>query len=639
MKKSKSFFIPIFITIFAIFATNVLAETFDESCNAMPTMPQCTGNFGGGAGGGGGGGSIPTPPELPTPEVLLIGRNEIDMFAGDKYSEPGYSATLNGSDFTKRVAVTGVPEGTILNDFTVTYKATGEGEKSDTKTRLVHVNKRNINITFEDLSNMKIGDKDQELVYQVLNDKPNKPEIGVKIENESICERDDVEGFFITPLKEGTCKIDFTFEGNDYFKAYKETQSFEITSPKKKNIEIESELFDMTLSDFSQEIRYDSNAEVDFDIKSEDEDICQVITEEGFYVIPKSFGKCTIQFSFGGNNFYNELKSYEVSFNIVKNIEDMALNNGDMNNDGTPDSRQNNVLTIEGGDGDFHSVATDDKRAAIFDFRVDKKAVKTDGGVTVVNVCRNERDGKSEKLIPKCELVPVEVPAQTKIDTVIEFSMNGIKNGSTQNITLNIQLDGDNATIDPRKKVGDQLLQIDGVDIKYITLSGKRVAQLTFAVTDGGKYDEDSLANGQIIDPVFLVSAIPTTTTSTGGGVALPPLMPGYDAHIFDNKQVVSTKSSGIVLGASTSTVSTSTTASSTKFIFRKKLGYGSRNDDVMELQKVLLAMGYFSFEPGFEPIGIFGPRTKRALTAYQKDHKIFETGFFGTITMGELNK
>lgn len=79
----------------------------------------------------------------------------------------------------------------------------------------------------------------------------------------------------------------------------------------------------------------------------------------------------------------------------------------------------------------------------------------------------------------------------------------------------------------------------------------------------------------------------------------------------------------GSVLGAET-------------FQFTKNLRLGMKNNDVMELQKRLVAEGFLKVTP----TGYFGKATFAAVKAYQTAHSIKPvSGFVGPLTRAELSK
>lgn len=73
---------------------------------------------------------------------------------------------------------------------------------------------------------------------------------------------------------------------------------------------------------------------------------------------------------------------------------------------------------------------------------------------------------------------------------------------------------------------------------------------------------------------------------------------------------------------------------SSNKFRFNTSLRLGARGVDVMELQKMLQAKGFFSGTP----TQFFGPITQKALVEFQRDNGINPTGFFGPTTRAKVN-
>jgi hypothetical protein len=113
----------------------------------------------------------------------------------------------------------------------------------------------------------------------------------------------------------------------------------------------------------------------------------------------------------------------------------------------------------------------------------------------------------------------------------------------------------------------------------------------------------------------------PTTspTQSSGGGSG------GHRSSSSSSSSSASgstDSSGGQVLGAAT-------------FNFTINLGLGARGNDVIELQKVLIAGGYLHI---VSPTGWFGPLTLQAVKEYQLSHGIITTGFVGPLTRAQLN-
>ena len=146
--------------------------------------------------------------------------------------------------------------------------------------------------------------------------------------------------------------------------------------------------------------------------------------------------------------------------------------------------------------------------------------------------------------------------------------------------------------------------------------------------------------------------------TGSGNGIVgcRDPRATNYNANATYDGAVCTYAPVGEVLGASTSTVpttggaSTSTPATTvgtstttggqvlgaTAYAFTRNLGFGSRGDDVTELQKILIAQGYLVLDA---PTKYFGPLTRAALKLWQAKNGIPSTGFFGPLSRAFLAK
>ncbi len=97
---------------------------------------------------------------------------------------------------------------------------------------------------------------------------------------------------------------------------------------------------------------------------------------------------------------------------------------------------------------------------------------------------------------------------------------------------------------------------------------------------------------------------------------------------------------SGTVTATTTATVSTSTPAGQvlgvSTYAFTRNLRVGSREVDVLELQKILMNEGFFVYP---ELTKYFGPITKAALAKWQTKHGIPSTGYFGKLSRAFLLK
>lgn len=90
--------------------------------------------------------------------------------------------------------------------------------------------------------------------------------------------------------------------------------------------------------------------------------------------------------------------------------------------------------------------------------------------------------------------------------------------------------------------------------------------------------------------------------------------------------EVIAALGGPAVLGASTGS----------DFVFTQTLQLGSTGNEVVELQKVLIAEGFLKIAA---PTGYFGPLTEAAVKAYQTAHGIEAVGIVGPKTRAELNK
>ncbi|MEK7513156.1 MAG: peptidoglycan-binding domain-containing protein, partial [Patescibacteria group bacterium] len=79
-----------------------------------------------------------------------------------------------------------------------------------------------------------------------------------------------------------------------------------------------------------------------------------------------------------------------------------------------------------------------------------------------------------------------------------------------------------------------------------------------------------------------------------------------------------------------------STSGPTTSYTFTRNLTVGSRGADVTALQNALIASGHLKISA---PTGYFGPMTKAALAAWQKDKNISPAvGYFGPITRAAMS-
>ena len=72
-----------------------------------------------------------------------------------------------------------------------------------------------------------------------------------------------------------------------------------------------------------------------------------------------------------------------------------------------------------------------------------------------------------------------------------------------------------------------------------------------------------------------------------------------------------------------------------TSYVFTRNLKYNDKGADVLELQKILVQLGYLTATPN----GRYGPATVTAVKKLQTAHKIRQLGNVGPATMAFLNQ
>ena len=160
-----------------------------------------------------------------------------------------------------------------------------------------------------------------------------------------------------------------------------------------------------------------------------------------------------------------------------------------------------------------------------------------------------------------------------------------------------------------------------------VTIGGVQKTRITYSIRNGGEFDDDhNPEDNSITDPVFPIMPIiipPAPTppapivSSSGGGGGNGPIAGSLSAPV-PFVAIVPTVP-GQVLGASTSTVATSTTSCDqylTKFI---RLGRKNDSEQVLRLQKFLN-----DFEGMKVPTnGLFGLATYKAVQVFQVKYAV----------------
>ncbi len=108
---------------------------------------------------------------------------------------------------------------------------------------------------------------------------------------------------------------------------------------------------------------------------------------------------------------------------------------------------------------------------------------------------------------------------------LIDFELT-VPTGSTQQITLTFETDLTPSEVAARKYHSTNKVygDVPGATITETTLGGEHALLLTYDIADGGSLDDDSLANGTIVDPVGLAvanGAAAPGAPNSGAGIAL----------------------------------------------------------------------------------------------------------------------
>lgn len=82
------------------------------------------------------------------PDILIVGEKQITIYVGDKYNEPGFTATDNiDGDITANVEVIGNVDVNSIGTYTLTYLIKDSSGNENSASRVVNVVKKNITTT------------------------------------------------------------------------------------------------------------------------------------------------------------------------------------------------------------------------------------------------------------------------------------------------------------------------------------------------------------------------------------------------------------------------------------------------------------------------------------------------------------
>jgi len=181
---------------------------------------------------------------------------------------------------------------------------------------------------------------------------------------------------------------------------------------------------------------------------------------------------------------------------LTDNVEDAGPNNGDGNNDGTPDRLQPTVTTYEiDSTGIYATLVT--------------SGCSENGTVTSIDVTSLAKTDNG-KVYPY---------------GLTDFTLN-CSRGDTVDVTMYIHTETNPSQYVPRKynATTQTFFDIPGSTLTTEQVGASSTLKLNYSITDGEELDDDGEANGIIVDPMGLaltVTGATATLASTGENLAL----------------------------------------------------------------------------------------------------------------------
>jgi hypothetical protein len=164
--------------------------------------------------------------------------------------------------------------------------------------------------------------------------------------------------------------------------------------------------------------------------------------------------------------------------NINTSVEDAGPNSGDANNDGTIDSRQSNVSSfLNHVTNSYVSVAID-------------------------NTC-----SLSDVSVANNGLVSTDEAGYKYPLGMVNFSADCGTAGAEATVTQ-YYFDPPSGDFILRKNIDGNYETVPDATITQTKINGQSVLEVSYKIKDGGNLDEDTLANGTIVDPVGLAQAV-----------------------------------------------------------------------------------------------------------------------------------
>lgn len=228
-----------------------------------------------------------------------------------------------------------------------------------------------------------------------------------------------------------------------------------------------------------------------------------------------------------------------------------------------------------------------------------------------------------------------DVASTTRIVNVIATSTPptiALNGSSTMNITINTAFTDLGAT--SSDAVGTPITPVATGTVNTTALG---TYTILYTATDVNNNVATTTRTVNVVAAPVVPPVAPPANNGGGGGGSYYPPVPGMPAgFVFaplpgQNFSVTTgSPSTGSPIVVGTVSTPTGQVLGVAAFNFSRSLRFGSRGDDVMELQKMLIAGGDLVLAV---PTKYFGRLTQKALMKWQKKNNIPSTGFFGPIS------